>query len=53
MTDSNLNFWGEIGVPVGLAICFGPALVVWFFAELKASKLEKAARTAPPDNRPH
>jgi hypothetical protein len=53
MTDSNLNFWGEIAVPVGVAICFGPALLVWFFAELKASRQEKAARTTQLDGRPH
>ena len=38
MTDSNLNFWGELVVPVGLLICFGPALLIWFLKELKAPK---------------
>ncbi|HEX4122861.1 MAG TPA: hypothetical protein VH619_19775 [Verrucomicrobiae bacterium] len=38
MTDSNLNFWGVIGVPVGLAICFGVALLVWLRDELRNDK---------------
>jgi hypothetical protein len=36
MTDQNLNFWGELVVPVGLLICFGVALVVWLRDELRA-----------------
>jgi hypothetical protein len=36
MTDSNLNFWGLICVPVGVAICFGVALLVWLRDELRA-----------------
>jgi len=36
MTDQDLNFWGELVVPVGLAICFGVALVVWLRDELRA-----------------
>ena len=30
-----------IVVPVGLAICFGPAVLVWLREELRAGKLEK------------
>ncbi|HWD20434.1 MAG TPA: hypothetical protein VHB20_14260 [Verrucomicrobiae bacterium] len=52
MTDSDLNIWGELVVPVGLLICFGPALALWFVEELKASKQEKAAaRAERPENR--
>lgn len=36
MTDTDLNLWGEIVVPVGLAICFGFALLVWLRDELRA-----------------
>jgi hypothetical protein len=36
MTDSNLNIWGELCVPVGLLICFGVALVVWLREEIRA-----------------
>jgi hypothetical protein len=36
MTDSDLNLWGLIVVPVGLTICFGLALLVWLRDELRA-----------------
>jgi hypothetical protein len=38
MTDTDLNLWGEIVVPVGLLICFGVAMVVWLREEIKAPK---------------
>jgi hypothetical protein len=41
MTDTNLAPWGLFLVPLGLAICFGPALIVWLRAEIKAGKDEK------------
>jgi hypothetical protein len=36
MTDSDLNFWGWLAVPVGLAICFGVGLLVWLREEWRA-----------------
>jgi hypothetical protein len=41
MTNSDLNFWGELVVPVGVSICFGIALVIWFFQELREGKVER------------
>ena len=41
MEDTNLNFWGELVVPVGLVICFGVALCVWLVEELRAGSEEK------------
>jgi|GEM_PF-1654607 len=41
MTNSDLNFWGELVVPVGVSICFGFALLMWFFQELKEGKAER------------
>ncbi len=41
MTNNDYNFWGELVVPVGVSICFGVALVVWFFQELKLGKEER------------
>jgi hypothetical protein len=38
MTDTDLNFWGMIAVPVGVAICFGIALAVWLIDEIRAPK---------------
>ncbi len=41
MTDTNLALWGVIVVPLGVAICFGPALLVWLRDELRAGAAEK------------
>ena len=41
MEDTNLNLWGLIVVPVGLAICFGLALLVWLRDEVNADPEEK------------
>jgi hypothetical protein len=29
----NSNIWGFLAVPVGVVVCFGPALVVWLKEE--------------------
>ncbi len=42
MHDIDLATWGLIVVPIGVAICFGPALLVWFFLELRAGREEKS-----------
>ena len=54
MTPSDLNFWGELVVPVGLTICFGPALLVWFLQEWRA-KPETTQQQPPakPDSSKH
>jgi len=41
MEDTNLAYWGMIVVPIGVAICFGPALLVWLRDELRAGAAEK------------
>jgi hypothetical protein len=41
MTDTDLNLWGLIAVPVGLAICFGVPLLVWLRDEIRAGAEEK------------
>ena len=33
--NGDLSIWGIIAMPVGVAICFGPALVVWLKDELR------------------
>jgi hypothetical protein len=40
MTDSNLNFWGLLVVPVGVSICFGVGLLVWLRDEIRAGSKE-------------
>jgi len=29
----DMNYWGLVVVPIGVAICFGPALIAWVKAE--------------------
>ena len=41
MDDTNLAFWGMVVVPLGVALCFGPALLIWLRDELRASAAEK------------
>jgi hypothetical protein len=41
MQDTNLALWGLWIVPLGLAICFAPALVVWLREELRAGDKDK------------
>jgi hypothetical protein len=40
MTDSNLNIWGVLSVPVGVSICFGVALLFWLRDEIRAGSKE-------------
>jgi len=35
-------FFSFFAMPIGVTICFGPALVVWLIAECKASREQKA-----------
>jgi hypothetical protein len=27
--DFDMNWWGIVAVPIGVAICFGPVIVAW------------------------
>ena len=36
MTDTDLNLWGLFVVPVGVALCFGVALLAWLRDEFRA-----------------
>lgn len=47
MTETNLNIWGELVVPVGVAICFGFALLVWVRDEVRAQREEKNPNRRP------
>jgi len=44
MTDIDLNLWGELVVPLGVAICFFPALWIWICQEIKAGPAEEKER---------
>ena len=41
MTDMDLATWGLIVVPIGVAICFGPALLVWLREEFAPGSDDK------------
>jgi hypothetical protein len=47
MMDIDLNFWGLAVVPVGVSICFFPALFIWICQELKAGRAEKESAKGP------
>ena len=35
LLNGDLSIWGVIAMPVGVAICFGPAVAVWLKEELR------------------
>ena len=38
---ADLNYWGFIAMPVGVVICFGPALLVWLKAEYRSDSANR------------
>ena len=44
LLNGDLSIWGVIAMPVGVAICFGPALVMWLKEELKSDEETKDRR---------
>ena len=44
MLALDMNYWGLVVVPLGVAMCFGPAVLVWFFAELRTPPGPPSAR---------
>jgi hypothetical protein len=45
LLNGDLSIWGVIAMPIGVAICFGPALAVWLKAEMKPDKKDKDPRS--------
>ncbi len=37
------NIWGILAVPVGVVICFGPAVLVWLITEKRRERHEEPA----------
>lgn len=35
------KFWSVFAMPIGLALCFGPAVIVWWLTRDKASDTDK------------
>ena len=36
LLNGDLSIWGVLAMPVGVALCFGPALLVWLKQEFGA-----------------
>ena len=36
LMDFDMNWWGVLAMPVGVAICFGPVIVAWALADKKS-----------------
>lgn len=41
------KFWSICAMPIGLAFCFGPAIVAWLVIEWKNAAIEKQNRRRP------
>ena len=41
LLNADLSIWGVIAMPLGVALCFGPALLVWLKEELGTSEKHK------------
>lgn len=41
MHHFDTNYWGLMAMPVGLMLCFAPALAFWLKAELAAKSSDK------------
>jgi len=44
LLNGDLSIWGVISMPVGCAVCFGPALFMWLKAELGAAEKDEDRR---------
>ncbi len=53
LLNGDLSVWGIIAMPIGVAICFGPALVAWLKAEVASEDDSKAAKPGSPDAPKH
>jgi hypothetical protein len=40
------NIWGIIAMPIGISVCFGPALICWLIEERRQTPAEPATQTA-------
>jgi len=41
LLNGDLSIWGVLAMPLGVALCFGPALLVWLKQELGAPENHK------------
>jgi len=40
-------FWSELTMPIGVALCFGPAMIVWWLTEGRKRRDEKPQGPRP------
>jgi hypothetical protein len=40
----DMNWWGVLAMPIGVALCFGPVLIAWALAERKEAQQENRNR---------
>ncbi|HMJ91745.1 MAG TPA: hypothetical protein VK530_18120 [Candidatus Acidoferrum sp.] len=33
MELTDMNYWGIVVVPIGVVICFGPAMLIWWLVD--------------------
>jgi hypothetical protein len=45
--DFDMNWWGVIAMPIGVAICFGPVLIAWALAERKQKAPQEESNKRP------
>jgi len=41
LLNGDLSIWGVLAMPLGVALCFGPALLVWLKEELGSAEKHK------------
>ncbi len=41
LLNGDLSIWGVLAMPLGVALCFGPALLVWLKEELQSPEKPK------------
>jgi hypothetical protein len=41
LLNGDLSIWGVLAMPLGVALCFGPALLVWLKEELGTAEKHK------------
>jgi len=41
LLNGDLSIWGVLAMPLGVALCFGPALLFWLKEELGSAEKHK------------
>jgi hypothetical protein len=46
MDLSDMNYWGIVVVPIGVAICFGPAMLIWWLVDSRREQQRQSAKSS-------